>query len=64
MPFNILHLEKPEVLLKEAKRILTKNGKVGIIHWNYGSKTPRGPSMDIRPNPEQCYSVGAKCRFL
>lgn len=54
MLFNILHLEKPEVLLKEAKRILARNGKLGIIHWNYDPKTPRGPSMDIRPKPEQC----------
>jgi ubiquinone/menaquinone biosynthesis C-methylase UbiE len=54
MLFNILHLEKPEVLLKESKRILAKNGKVGIIHWNYDPKTPRGPSMDIRPKPGDC----------
>jgi len=54
MLFNILHLERPEVLLKEAGRILTKDGKLGIIHWNYDPATPRGPSMDIRPKPEQC----------
>lgn len=54
MLFNILHLEKPTVLLGEAARILKKSGKLGIIHWNYDPKTPRGPSMDIRPKPEQC----------
>lgn len=54
MLFNILHLKYPKLLLKEARRILKKNGKLGIIHWNYDSKTPRGPSMDIRPKPEQC----------
>jgi len=54
MLFNILHLEKPLLLLSEANRILKKNGKLGIIHWNYDPKTPRGPSMDIRPKPEQC----------
>ena len=54
MLFNILHLEKPEVLLKEAKRILTKEGKLGIIHWNYDPSTPRGPSMETRPKPKQC----------
>ena len=54
MLFNILHLEKPKVLLEEAKRILKKCGKLGIIHWNYDPMTPRGPSMDIRPKPEQC----------
>ena len=54
MLFNILHLEKPMVLINEAKRILRAGGKLGIIHWNYDPKTPRGPSMDIRPKPEQC----------
>ncbi len=51
--FNILHLEKPESLLSEAYRILKPSGKVGIIHWNYDSTTPRGPPMIIRPRPEQ-----------
>jgi len=54
MLFNILHLEKPMILINEAKRILRGNGKLGIIHWNYDPKTPRGPSMDIRPKPEDC----------
>ncbi len=54
MLFNILHAENPLSLLKEAYRILKHDGKVGIIHWIYSSTTPRGPSMDIRPKPEQC----------
>jgi len=54
MLFNILHAEKPEKLLKEAYRILRASGRLGIIHWNYDSTTPRGPSIDIRPKPEQC----------
>lgn len=54
MLFNILHLENPMVLINEAKRILRRDGKLGIIHWNYDPKTPRGPSMDIRPKPEDC----------
>ena len=54
MLFNILHVEKPIPLLKEAYRILRVGGRVGIIHWNYDSATPRGPPMDIRPKPEQC----------
>ena len=53
MLFNILHLEKPADLLKEAYRILKPCGKVGIVHWNYDPKTPRGPPMTIRPKPEQ-----------
>ena len=52
--FNILHVEKPKLLLKESYRILKPGGKVGIIHWNYDPKTPRGPPLDIRPRPEQC----------
>jgi len=54
MLFNILHTDKPEKLLREAYRILRNGGKLGIIHWNYDSATPRGPPMKIRPKPEQC----------
>ena len=54
MAFNILHAENPVDLLKEAYRILGPGGKVGVIHWNYDPTTPRGPSMDIRPRPQQC----------
>lgn len=54
MLFNILHLENPVTLLLEANRILKKKGKIAIIHWNYDSSTPRGPSMDIRPKPKDC----------
>ena len=54
MLFNILHTDKPERLLREAYRILRDGGKLGIIHWNFDSTTPRGPPMKIRPKPEQC----------
>lgn len=54
MLFNILHAEEPLKILAEAKRILTAKGKVSVMHWNYDSTTPRGPSMDIRPRPQQC----------
>jgi len=63
MLFNILHIEHPEVLLKESYRILRPNGKMGIIHWNYDPKTPRGPSMDIRPKPENCIEWAKKAGF-
>src|SRR6266498_2294007 len=54
MLFNILHAENPLKILAEAKRILTTGGRAGAIHWNYDPATPRGPSLDIRPRPEQC----------
>lgn len=54
MMFNILHAEHPDALLAEAYRVLRNGGKIGIMHWIYDSATPRGPSMEIRPRPEQC----------
>jgi len=52
--FNILHAEERMRLLREAWRILAPGGRVGVIHWNYDPNTPRGPSMEIRPRPEDC----------
>lgn len=52
MLFNILHLNDPMALIQAAKKVLKKKGKIGVIHWNYDEKTPRGPSMNIRPKPE------------
>ncbi|MDO8663078.1 MAG: class I SAM-dependent methyltransferase [Candidatus Omnitrophota bacterium] len=63
MLFNILHLEKPMMLINEARRILKDGGRLGIIHWNYDPKTPRGPSMDIRPKPEQCIKWAESAGF-
>ncbi len=54
MLFNILHAERPGTLLAEAYRVLRPEGKVAIMHWNYDANTPRGPSMAIRPRPDQC----------
>src|SRR6185295_7084353 len=53
MLFNILHAESPHVLLNEAYKVLSPGGVLGIMHWNYDPATPRGPSMEIRPKPEQ-----------
>ncbi|MBE3116001.1 methyltransferase domain-containing protein, partial [Candidatus Bathyarchaeota archaeon] len=64
MLFNILHVEKPIDLLKEAYRILRHGGKVGIIHWNYDATTPRDPPMDIRPRPEQCRRWAESAGFI
>ena len=64
MLFNILHFENPTALIGEAKRILKKAGKLGIIHWNYNPTTPRGPSMDIRPKPEDCIEWARRAGFV
>jgi SAM-dependent methyltransferase len=50
--FNILHCEQPVALLRQAAAALNPGGEVLVIHWRYG-ETPRGPSLDIRPRPEQ-----------
>jgi len=54
MVYNLLHIDEPVRLLREAYRILKPGGIVSIIHWKYDPATPRGPSMGIRPRPEQC----------
>jgi SAM-dependent methyltransferase len=63
MLFNILHAERPEVLLREALRVLKPGGKLGIIHWNYDPTTPRDPAMAIRPHPEQCQESAESIGF-
>lgn len=54
MIFNLLHLEHPVTLLQEAHRILHAGGVLSVIHWRSDIPTPRGPSLEIRPTPEQC----------
>ncbi len=51
--FNILHGEDPVRLLAQAARVVRPGGLVLVIHWRYDPRTPRGPSMGIRPKPEQ-----------
>jgi len=63
MLFNILHLEKPMVLINEARRILKVGGKLGIIHWNFDPTTPRGPSINIRPKPDDCIKWAEEAGF-
>jgi SAM-dependent methyltransferase len=63
MLFNILHCEQPLVLLREAWRVLGEGGGLGIVHWNYDAGTPRGPSMAIRPRPEQCRDWARQAGF-
>jgi hypothetical protein len=33
------------------------------MHWNYDATTPRGPSMDIRPRPEECRDAAIAAGF-
>ncbi len=61
--FNILHHEETISLMKEALRILKPGGVMAVIHWNFDSTTPRGPSMEIRPRPEQCIAWGKEAGF-
>lgn len=51
--FNILHGEDPVGLLRGAAALVRPGGWIWAIHWRYDPATPRGPSMDIRPRPEQ-----------
>ena len=64
MIFNILHLEDPVELLREARRNLQSGGRLGIIHWIYDEDTPRGPPMSMRPRPEQCLSWAEEAGFM
>jgi ubiquinone/menaquinone biosynthesis C-methylase UbiE len=63
MLFNILHAEEPLTLLREAHRVLSRGGRLGIMHWNYDPTTPRGPSMNIRPRPGQCRAWAEQAGF-
>ena len=38
----------------EMARVIRPGGRLSIVHWKHDPATPRGPSMHIRPRPEQC----------
>lgn len=60
--FNILHCEEPIILLEKAYELINDSGRIGIIHWKC-EKTPRGPSMEIRPKPEMIVQWALKVGF-
>lgn len=63
MLFNILHAEKPDILLQEAFRVVQLGGILAIMHWNHDPTTPRGPSMEIRPRPQECVAWAEEVGF-
>jgi SAM-dependent methyltransferase len=58
--FNILHAEQPAALLRAARDVVRPGGLVAVIHWRRDIDTPRGPSLDIRPGPEQIATWAAE----
>ncbi|HLY72561.1 MAG TPA: class I SAM-dependent methyltransferase [Planctomycetota bacterium] len=64
MIYNLLHLEDPVGLLREAFRVLRPGGTLSIIHWKVDPATPRGPSMGIRPRPDQCRAWAESAGFV
>lgn len=51
---NILHCEEPVAMLREAASVLKPGcGRLYATHWRYDPSTPRGPPMNIRPQPGQ-----------
>jgi SAM-dependent methyltransferase len=63
MVFNLLHIEDPLTLLREAYRTLRPGAILSVIHWRSDIETPRGPPLAIRPKPEQCASWLSEAGF-
>jgi len=60
---NLHHeLEQPLILLKEARRLLKKDGKLMIIDWKK-EQTPEGPLLEIRIAAETIQSHMSESGF-
>ena len=62
--FNILHAENPTELLRASAEVVSRNGRVLLIHWRSDIVTPRGPELSIRPRPEQVIAWGKDAGLL
>lgn len=62
--FNILHHDDPVTLLWTAARCLRPGGRLFAIHWRHDPATPRGPSLSIRPRPQQIITWARECGML
>jgi len=62
--FSILHGEEPERLFAHADRVVHPGGLVLVIHWRHDPATPRGPKMEIRPQPEQIIEWARRTEML
>ena len=63
MLYNLLHMEEPVRMLQKARRALDANGTISVMHWRTDVPTPRGPPMDIRPDPEAAATWLSKAGF-
>lgn len=54
MIYNLLHIEEPDRLLDEARRVVRPEGSLSVMHWRSDIDTPRGPPVEMRPSLEQC----------
>jgi len=54
MIYNLLHIEEPLALLKEARRVVKPGGALSVMHWRSDVPTPRGPPLEMRPSPAHC----------
>jgi len=55
---NVLfQAEKKDVLLREAQRVLRKIGKMAVIEWDAGNRTPLGPPPSLRLAKEKAVEL-------